>query len=155
MAVQSQYLNTVNTLDIANVVPVQHTSKVAKVEQVMIVLSGHKQDEYILETALQHARTTNTTLVVVHAHQSSQSQSAELYLKSVKNKLIAQYDNVQAFLFEGTDKLSALDAMLDDNKQTCVILQRTSNWLQRFSTTSSMNALTNRANVQLWQVARQ
>jgi K+-sensing histidine kinase KdpD len=96
------------------------------VEQVVIVLNGSRKAERILPQALSYAREINAELVVIRTHNarngSAAYDEANRYLKSVKNKLQTQYNNVKSVLFDGTNTISALNFVIDECKQTCVLV---------------------------------
>ena len=69
----------------------QVIAKSNPVEQVAIVLDGQREAERIIPAALDQARQHNATLVIVC------TASANLYLKTVCNKVKAQYSNVIAY----------------------------------------------------------
>lgn len=135
MTVQNSYLNP--AIDSRfNQSPSRYVAPNTIVEQVVVVLSGNKKDEQILPHALKYAREKSAELVVVHAYRteghSQPHAAAELHIKSIYSKLKAQYENVIAFLHDGTSKLAVLKYVIDEQKQTCVMMHNTKlTWLQR------------------------
>lgn len=155
MAVQSQYMNRISAMNIGETTTsVQRASKAVDIEQVIILLSGDKKDEYILAPAMDYARDNNAQLVIVHTYKSH-PQEAELYLKGVKNKIKTQYGDVVAFLFCGHDKLTALQAVIDDRKECCVMMSvQDKRLFQKVFNFNNYTDLLNLPNVRLCQVER-
>lgn len=122
-------------------------------EQVVVVLDGDKKSERSLPAALKVAREHQAELIVVHTHLSQSQEYGDLYVKGVKNKLKAEYDAVQAYIYDGTDKFIALISVMDSQKQTCIItpLDRR-NWLQRWLSGSVFGEMANMENVHLYEV---
>lgn len=156
MTVQNRYLTTTidNTMTQA---PARVAAKNISIDQVVIVLNGNKKEERILPHALNFAREQNAELVIVHIYKTDMNSStreyAELYLKSVKNKSKAQYDNVNSHLYDGTSMSYALQSVIDNQKQTCVmVMSEERNWLQRLLKGNRVAEFANHENVLIQEV---
>jgi|GEM_PF-2206495 len=135
MAIQKNFAD--NAVDTSFVqAPARVIARTSAIEQVIIVVNGSKEDECILPHALNFARERNAELVLIHTYKAGMSgqamNRAELYLRTLRNKVRSQYSNTIAFLHRGMDVIAALEFVIDDNKSTCVMLPaRKDNWLQR------------------------
>lgn len=156
MTVQNRYLTTTINSTITEA-PARVASKNISIDQVVILLNGNKKAEQVLPHALNFAREQNAELVIVHTYEadmnSSVQKQAELYLKSVKNKSKAQYDNVIDYLHVGTSMSYALQSVLDNQKQTCVmVMNEKRNWLHRMLQADKFAEFANYENVLIQEV---
>ena len=145
MAIQNQYANHILDRSFAQSNARVMTQTVA-IEQIALVLDGSKNAEAILPYALNYARENNAELIIIHVYQTGMSseteQHAARYLKTVRNKLQAQYGNVTAFLHQGTDKASALASVINNDSKTCVLFaDEKRNMLQRLLQANPANEL--------------
>ena len=107
--------------------PARTIAKNNVIDQVIVVLNGNREQERILPEALSFARENNAELTVI----VMQTSIADLYLKSLKNKLQAQYSNVTAYNFSGSNSNAAVKSVLDDCKQATVLTTKKRNLMER------------------------
>lgn len=157
MTIQSRHVTT-NIDNTITEAPTRAVAQSISTDQVIIVLDGSKKAEQVLPHAIRFTREQDAELVVVHTYKSGQTiqaqDHAKLYIKSIKNKMLAQYGRVIAFLYEGTNTSAALQSVLDDNKQTCImVMNEKRNWLQGLLQGSMFAELAKHENVQIHEVA--
>lgn len=125
MTIQNHCL-TAKTISEITEAPARVVPRNINFDQVVIVLDGSKKAERILPHALRFTREQNAELVIVHTCKSDVVASAqddkELYIKSIKNKMMAQHEKVAVFLYDGTKPLSALQSVINNQMQTCVMV---------------------------------
>ena len=131
MTTQNPYANT-GMIDTFTQAPIRVIPDSTPIKQIVVFLNGERKEERILPHALSYARELNAELIIVHTHKVGTSDRAKLYIKSVENKLKAQYDNIVAYRFEGTNTIPELDSVVYDHKHACVMMPKDNrNWLQR------------------------
>ncbi len=153
MAIQKHYAdNTVDTR--ITKAQARVIAKTIAIGEVLVVLDGSKKEERILPYVVNYARENNAELVIIYAYASSVGEDrAALYIKTVRNKLRAQYSRVTAYLYRGTNAVAALDSVIDDRKQSCVMLPATKpKRLQGLSGSNTAAQLSKRANLIVQEV---
>ena len=131
MTTQNPYANT-GMIDTFTQAPIRVIPGSTPIKQIVVFLNGERKEERILPHALSYARELSAELIIVHRHKVGTSDHAKLYVKSVENKLKAQYNNIVVYRFEGTNIIPELDSVVDDHEHACVMMPKDNrNWLQR------------------------